>query len=471
MSKRIKYEDYKAIHELKAQGFNKYQASLKLQIRKPTIYNYWDISEEEYFRLSYDAVNNLEQYKQFLTEMVKANPTIKDKVLLSRIREEFNGTEIKQATFYRYITKLREELGLERKNVRNFMLVEHRNPGEVMQVDMGEKIMTDMYGNKQKVYFVAFILSYSRMKFGYFSNKPFTTQTFIKAHEYAFKYFCGRTQMIMYDQAKILVFDETAGNIIFIKEFEEYIKHTGFAVYLCKKRDPSTKGQVENAVRIIKMNFMESREYCGINNLNSQALKWLDDFCNATLNRHTLKTPEEMFETERKHMIKVKAYKTNDERLSVLDDANTILYKNNRYSLPIGIYKKGEKVIVRELVNEIHILDTQTNILVCSHALSKGKGEIIQGQEFSYSTTSEDHLIKLLGNDERILKLIDGIRCTKPRYIHEQCILLKRISDNFTSQEFFEGVEHCIGYRKCCATEVIVYLVMKYGIERVAKAD
>ena len=469
MSNYIKYEDYQAIQNCKNQGFNKRQTALKIKMQQGTVLKYWDISEEEYFNLTYDNINDLQQYKQFLTDILKSNPTIKNTVLLLKIKEQFNAENIKQATFYRYIKKLRAELGLEQKNVRKFMLVEHKNPGEEMQVDMGEKYIFDIYGNKQKVYFTAFILSYSRMRFCYFQNRAFKTQDFIKAHENAFKYYGGRTQMLMYDQAKIVIADEMVGNIIFAKEFKEYINHVGFSVYLCKKRDPSTKGKIENTVRVIKMNFLESRQYNGINNLNSEALRWLDDFCNATLNAHTLKSPSELFEIERKHLIQTKPYKNLNEKIAVVKETNTILYKNNHYSVPVGLYKKGDRVLVKEIADSLQIYSVDTNKLICSHKISNEKGQIIQTNKFEYSTHMQDQLLKLLDNDERLLKFLEGVKLAKPRYMHEQCLLFKKVYDNFTKEELFEAIEHCNNYQKFCAIEIIVFLVMRYGIERVRK--
>ena len=52
--------------------------------------------------------------------------------------------------------------------------------------------MVDMYGNGIRVYFFTLLLSYSRMKFCYFDRVPFTTETAIKAHEYAFRFLGGR---------------------------------------------------------------------------------------------------------------------------------------------------------------------------------------------------------------------------------------------------------------------------------------
>ena len=42
------------------------------------------------------------------------------------------------------------------------------------------------------------------MKFAYFSPTPFNVFETIKAHNFAFKYFGGRPQMLVYDQDKII---------------------------------------------------------------------------------------------------------------------------------------------------------------------------------------------------------------------------------------------------------------------------
>ena len=72
--------------------------------------------------------------------------------------------------------------------------------------------------------FFVMTLSYSRMKFAYFSPTPFNVSETIKAHNYAFKYFGGRPQMLVYDQDKIMVVSENMGDVIYVKEIENYVK-------------------------------------------------------------------------------------------------------------------------------------------------------------------------------------------------------------------------------------------------------
>ena len=51
-----------------------------------------------------------------------------------------------------------------------------------MVSSLGEKMMTDVYGNKVRIYIFAMVLSASHMKFVCCGDKPFTATTFVEAH-------------------------------------------------------------------------------------------------------------------------------------------------------------------------------------------------------------------------------------------------------------------------------------------------
>ena len=103
---------------------------------------------------------------------------------------------------------------------------EETEPGYEGQVDFGQYVMKTMYGRNIRIYFFSMILSYSKMKFAYFSVELFDARKTIESHIYAFKYFGGRSQMIVYDQDKTMVVSENLDDVIFVKEFEEFLKET-----------------------------------------------------------------------------------------------------------------------------------------------------------------------------------------------------------------------------------------------------
>lgn len=91
-----------------------------------------------------------------------------------------------------------------------------------------------------------------------------------------------------------MVVSENLGDVIFVKKFEDFIKETGFSIYLSKGYDPSTKGKVEKTVDFVKHHFLGGRLYYGIDRLNSEFLDCLDRVGNGIINDTTKKVPIDM---------------------------------------------------------------------------------------------------------------------------------------------------------------------------------
>ena len=60
---------------------------------------------------------------------------------------------------------------------------------------------------------------------------------------------------IAYDQDRIIVVSENAGDIICTEDFQNYMNHMKFKMRLCRAYDPESKGKVEAAVKFAKYNF------------------------------------------------------------------------------------------------------------------------------------------------------------------------------------------------------------------------
>lgn len=126
-----------------------------------------------------------------------------------RIKDQFPDFNCKKTTFFRYVKDLREQTGYIKPSERPTSFREETPPGYEAQVDFGQFKMKDMYDRNIRVYFFCMVLSYSRMRFVYFSREPFRTKTAVDAHKFAFRYFGGRTQTILYDQDRLFVVSES----------------------------------------------------------------------------------------------------------------------------------------------------------------------------------------------------------------------------------------------------------------------
>ncbi|MBQ8426544.1 MAG: transposase family protein [Clostridia bacterium] len=461
---KITFEDYKKIQELKRQGFNANQATKKLPYTQYKIYKYWDMAEEDFFEETNADNSPCSVYREFLMEEIRKNNNAGARILYDKVFEEFGEVKVSLASLFRYVKGLRRRMGLSEKIVRVKQAVEMQPQGLEAQVDFGQAKMLNMYGLPVKVYFFCMVLSYSRMKFVYFSPDPFDALHTAYAHEKAFKYYGGRPKQILYDQDRTIVSSENAGNIIFTKDFDGYVKAAGFDAIVCKPYSPDTKGKVETVVKTVKEYFLEGREYCGIDRLNSDCIAWLDRTGNNLAIQALRKSPRELFEREKGDLIKHKPIEIDiyRNRIAVVISPFIVRYKGNRYSVPPSRCNEGDKVRIEEEENALHIINLQTGEKIITHKLELQKGKSVVRREVStvdYLKTAK----RRYEHSDVMINFLERIEITKPRYLKEQAGLLRRIEKEYTQSEILNAVIKCSKDDRYCMTEVLSELLIHLG--------
>jgi transposase len=124
-----------------------------------------------------------------------------------------------------------------------------RVPGVQCQVDGGELRGVLIGGKETTVYFMVFVLSYSRLMHVSISAQPIDTQTLIYQHDAAFRYFGGGPQECVYDQIKLVVINacpepcrrEIFRELELNQRFHQYATGAGFHIRACDGYDPESK--------------------------------------------------------------------------------------------------------------------------------------------------------------------------------------------------------------------------------------
>lgn len=335
-------------------------------------------------------------------------------------------------------------------------------------MDFGQYVMKTMYGRNVRIYFFCMTLSYSRMKFAYFSVDPFDAKATIDGHIAAFRYFGGRTQMIVYDQDKTMVVSENLGDVIFVKEFEDFIKETGFTIYLCKGYDPSTKGKVEKTVDYVKRQFLDGRIYYGLDRLNQEFIDWLDHDGNGLINDTTKKPPRELFKKEYPKLQKYYEKKNDDVVVhSVWHD--TIEYRDNLYKLPMGQINEGDRIRIERHDDFLMFYIANTSELICRHRLVKGIGNVVPLiVEKKEEPTIEEVLLAEYKDSDIAVKYLKRLREQKPRYVFTQCRKIGSLKKYYSRSVIINGMKHCVDTDTCTAFELCSWLMMEMG-EAIAK--
>jgi transposase len=288
---------YSRIQEKRSLGYSKRRAAKELELDKRTVGKYWDMSEQSYAHYITDSAERskvLDPYREFIVGLIEKHSEMNSAVIDSKLREEFVGFEPSYRSVRLYVARLREELGYPTPvQIRQYCEVEALPLGAQAQVDMGTKELSDPYGKKIRVYFFCMVMSSSRMRFCVFLDRPFTAQDFVKAHDLAFRFFGGRTETIVYDQDRVMTVSENYGDLILTDVFQDYCRYAGFKVHLCRGYDPQSKGKIERVVGYVKNNFLAYRTYFSLDQLNSEALTWLERVANAKIHETTTGVPAE----------------------------------------------------------------------------------------------------------------------------------------------------------------------------------
>ena len=219
-------------------------------------------------------------------------------------------------------------------------------PGKQGQMDWGffEEHLVYEDGKWKKLYCFLMILGYSRMRYIEFVT-DMSTNTLIRCHQNAFRYFGGYPEEILYDNMKQVVIkrllkqeDSTLN-----RQFEDFAGFYGFKPILCRPYRGQTKGKVERTVQFVRDNFMVGIKYNSLADLNGQALVW----CNKVNGKIHATTNEIPFERLQKEGLSplTREYIIDKINLRRVQKDCLISYAGNQYSVPAEYVGKDVAVV------------------------------------------------------------------------------------------------------------------------------
>jgi transposase len=466
------WQMYSKIQAMKEQGFSIRKISRVIRVSRNTISKYWEMEPEDYAS-RYMAVNRmtaLSAYEPIIVKWLEAYPCMTAAQVRDWLEEKYH-LDAAERTVRRFVAKLREQYGITRKEEprREYEAVEELPMGYQMQMDFGEKTARHAYSSRYiKLYFVVFTLSWSRYKWGYFQESPFTSEDLVRALYGCFDYFGGTPHQLVYDQDSILVVSENAGDIIHTQAFAAFLSESRLKVRVCRKSDPETKGLVESSVKFIKGNFMENRLFMDANIWNGAFEEWLERTGNGKKHGTTKQKPTEMFVEEQEHLLPlfgIAPAKIEEEMDRTVRADNTILYLSNRYSLPLGTYGKLKTVYLSIEGDTLQIMD-QVGDTLATHKICEGKGKLIKLDSHRRDKISRirellEKAVALLGEEFR--EYLTVMSEEKPRYVKEQLDLVVRACEGYGRECVLEAVRYCQDLALFSANDVSDAVRSMYG--------
>lgn len=149
-------------------------------------------------------------------------------------------------------------------------------PGDAYQMDWGFTKIVDPSGAEYTVACFAMICHHCGHRYIEFFPNAKQENLFI-GMLHAFRYM-GVPKRILTDNMKsVVVKRDAAGQPIWQKDYEAFMRDVGFQTTLCKPYHPYTKGKVERLVRFVKENFLAGRVFYDISDLNRAAMDWCEE--------------------------------------------------------------------------------------------------------------------------------------------------------------------------------------------------
>ncbi|MDH7514167.1 MAG: hypothetical protein QHH14_14575 [Clostridiales bacterium] len=434
---------FKQVQAFRRQGYSKGSIVRALRIDPKTMAKYFAMEEEDYRAYRRDHLFRDKAFGDFRTEILEvyeANDFRRLRVssVYDYLEERYGALPGNEQTLRNYIGYLiqTDSLRLE-ENVRVYSKVAELPFGKQMQLDFGRyRCRSGLV-----LYIFAAVLSASRYKYVIFQGHPFQTLDVIRHLLDCFDYFGGRPEELVIDQDRLMVVSENVGDIIYARDFKHVIDEQELGFYVCRRADPETKGKVENLVKFVKGNFLETRDFEDVEEANAGVVRWLRRRANGKISQATKQIPAVLIEQERAYLRPLRnsifrkdSLVGREERTA--NEKALISVQACNYQLPSKYRNKAVEIYATK--EELFVFDIFSGKEIVAYQLSLIPGQLVSTRRRESEKTVEELKAAVIGlfEIESWKRFAEQNFKSFPRYPRDQCLEAKR---------FFAGKEIDLG--------------------------
>jgi transposase len=428
------------IHHIKSlyadgEGLTIRAIAQQLNISRNTVRKYLRLDEAEISRRQDDRSRSkrLDDQRDFIVHLLQTYPRLSAVKVLRKLKAKHGDPGVSDRTVRRYVEVLRESVAV--KQARYYAPVLDMVPGVQCQVDPGELRSVLIGGVETVVYFVVFVLSYSRLMHVALSDRPIDTQTFIGMHDAAFRAFGGCPEECVYDQTKLVVVREEYRELVLNERFHAYATRAGIGIRVCEGFDPESKGKVEAGVKYVKNDALYGETFADWTALEAHVMEWLDTVANLRCHGTTGRVPQAHYEAEERHHMQPylspdMVHSSDPETVTrKVDKTGLIAWQGNKYSVPMA-YQRG-RVGIRAAGGLLRIMELECGDEIAHHSVCLEKGRVIRNTDHyrdrrqqirDYEALIHEHIGSAYGP-----RLCALLKTTSPKIYKDQLAGARRI--------------------------------------------
>jgi len=426
---------FKEVQAFRRQGYSKGAIVTALEFDPRTVAKYFAMEEEDYRAYRQDHLfrdKAFDDLRSEILEVYEANDfrPLQVSSVYDYLEEKYGVLPGNEQTLRNYIGYLirTDSLRLD-ENVRLYTRVPELPFGKQMQLDFGRfRCRSGLV-----LHIFTALLSACRYKYVIFQSQPFRTPDVIGHLLDCFDYFGGRPEELVIDQDRLMVVSENAGDIIYTKDFKDFVDEQELRLYVCRRADPETKGKVENLVKFVKGNFFSARDFENVEEANAGVLKWLSRRANGKISQATRQIPAVLIEQERAHLRPLRnsifrkdSLLGREERTA--NEKALISVKACNYQLPSRYRSTTVEIYTTE--DELFVFDIFTGKEIVAYRLSLIPGQLISTRSCRKEgeTTVEELKATVAGlfDLDPWKRFVERNFKTFPRYARDQCLEAKR---------------------------------------------
>ena len=149
-------------------------------------------------------------------------------------------------------------------------------PGEAAQVDFGAgpQLVDPATGELRRTWAFVMTLCFSRHQYVEFVWDQ-SVRTWLGCHRRAFEWFGAVPARLIIDNAKCAITKACEHDPEVQRAYAECAEGYGFRIDACPPQDPQKKGIVEAGVKYVKGNFLPTRSFRDLADLNAQVRDWV----------------------------------------------------------------------------------------------------------------------------------------------------------------------------------------------------
>ena len=248
------------------------------------------------------------------------------------------------------------------------------DPGDAAQVDFGAgpELIDPATGRLRRTWAFVMTLAFSRHQYVEFVWDQ-SVRTWLGCHQRAFEWFGAVPARLIIDNAKCAITKACARDPEVQRAYAECAEGYGFRIDACPPRDPQKKGIVEAGVKYVKGNFLPTRSFRDMADLNAQVRDWVLQVAGQRIHGTTRIKPLESFTVERALLLPLPAVPPDLgtwHQVAVHRDCH-VSFERALYSVPCALV--GKRLWLRATDSVVTVYQDFQSVAI--HARARRPGE------------------------------------------------------------------------------------------------